>query len=339
MAAIAVVSIISALVTVAYATDQSGTPAVTVCGLLANPKNYVGHRVRLQATLAANEEFWAFTYDSCQPKPEEVGGKHPLIQPSFANVPRVLNSSFGKKLNKILRRKHQARVTIVGVFDDPGTFFGHQLCCRYRFDVSDVVAVEQVREKSQNIIPTWRNGSREKMCGVGTYHDALDLAFKNANLGPGDILVTVQVLPSFQNEYALVLKRVDSEIALMRVTFQHQLWTRLGPPLATPNTRQRCLELAMSAKSEAIKLPVSAEETEQMWKTFINTSLDTDSCPRRHKTCANFKDGTDFVIETRGVPPLVLFDIAGIKGIKSENSALLDWVYALVQTAKNARPN
>jgi hypothetical protein len=35
-------------------------------------------------------------------------------------------------------------VTLIGVFVDPGHYFGHQLCCRYRFDVSKLVSVEKV---------------------------------------------------------------------------------------------------------------------------------------------------------------------------------------------------
>src|SRR5215467_1010899 len=95
--------------------------------------------------------------------------------------------------------------------------------------------------------PSWRNGSQEKMCGLGTYHDALDLAFKNATSGLGESLVTVQVLPSFHREYALVLKQVGSEVKLVRVTFHDQLWRYLGPPLAVSNTRQQCLDLAKTA--------------------------------------------------------------------------------------------
>jgi hypothetical protein len=111
----------------------------SVCELLAHAKNYSGQTVTLDATLAANEEFSAFTTDACKPRPTE------LIQPSFSESHYDSNSQISKKLNKILRKKHQARVTVVGVFIDPGHFFGHQSCCRYRLDVLELVSVEQVR--------------------------------------------------------------------------------------------------------------------------------------------------------------------------------------------------
>jgi hypothetical protein len=80
--------------------------------------------------------------------------------------------------------------------------------------------------------PVWRNGAQEKMCGLGTYYDSLDLAFKNATQDEGETLVTVQVLPSFHREYALVLKRVGQKVTLLHATLEKELWTQLGPPLS-----------------------------------------------------------------------------------------------------------
>jgi hypothetical protein len=52
-----------------------------------------------------------------------------------------------KKLNRLLKKKSQARVSLTGVLIDPGQYFGHQLCCRYRFEVSKILSVEPVVEK------------------------------------------------------------------------------------------------------------------------------------------------------------------------------------------------
>jgi len=191
---------------------------------------------------------------------------------------------------------------------------------------------------TQSNTPAWRNGSQEKMCGVGTYHDSLDLAFKNATSGSGENLVTVQVLPSFENEYALVLKHVGSDIKLVRATFHEQLWNYLGPPLALPRTRQQCLELAKTAKVDTVELSARADDTKELWASFRNTNLDTDTCPRRHGQCAHILDGTDFVIQTSDGHSQRITEVAGMKGIRSENPALLEWVHALLQTAKNSQP-
>ena len=44
-------------------------------------------------------------------------------------------------------------------------------------------------------------------------------------------------------------------------------------------------------------------------------------------------DGTDYVVQTNDGRSLRIKEIGNLKGIKSENAALLDWVRALIQTA------
>lgn len=145
IAAVVMATWVSALGHRQAAAQDKGSVVLSVCDLLANAKNYAGKIVTLNATLAANEEFSAFTYDSCQPTPTELDGKHPLIQPSFDKTHYAFKAPVNKKLSKILKKKNQARVTVVGVFIDPGHYFGHQLCCRYQLDVSELISVEQVR--------------------------------------------------------------------------------------------------------------------------------------------------------------------------------------------------
>jgi hypothetical protein len=182
------------------------------------------------------------------------------------------------------------------------------------------------------------SGSQEKMCGLGTYQDSLDLAFKNATSGTGETLVTVQVLPSFEREYALVLKRVGAQVKLLRASFQDQLWHQLGP-LRLPRTRQQCLEMALAAKVDTVELSVPPDTMMQLWTKFSNINLDTDTCPRQKGgACAVFTDGTGFVVQTNHGRLLRLTDIGDLKGIRSENTALLDWVYALLRTTKTSQP-
>src|SRR5438270_12620106 len=167
----------------------------------------------------------------------------------------------------------------------------------------------------------WKSGAQEKMCGLGTYHDSLDLAFKNATAGDGETLVTVQVLPSFHREYAIVLKRVGPEVKLLRATLERQLWTQLGP-LQAPNTRQQCLDLAFAAKVDTVELPASAATARQSWTAFRALNLDTDTCARRGKQCAVLLDGTTYIVQTNDGRSLQIAEIGNLKGIKSENAAL-----------------
>jgi hypothetical protein len=190
---------------------------------------------------------------------------------------------------------------------------------------------------AQSNTPVWRNGAQERKCGLGTYQDSLDLAFNKATLGGGEILVTVQVLPTFQREYALTLKRVGPEIKLLRATFDKQLWTQLGPPLTDNKTRQQCLDLALAAKVDTVNLSAGTDTTAHSWSAFSNINLETDTCPRRGKQCAFLGDGTDYVVQTNDGRSLRIKEIGNLKGIKSENAALLDWVRALIQTADSSQ--
>lgn len=128
-------------------TQGKGTETLTVCKLLANTQSYAGQTVMLNATFVANFEFSALTDASCQPTPTEVDGTHPLIQPRFDASTYDPKSLLAKKLNRLLKKESQARVSLIGVFIDPGHYFGHQLCCRYRLDISKLLSVEPVVEK------------------------------------------------------------------------------------------------------------------------------------------------------------------------------------------------
>jgi hypothetical protein len=203
-----------------------------------------------------------------------------------------------------------------------------ELCAILLLVVPKVVA--------QSNTPAWKNGAQEKMCGLGTYHDSLDLAFKNATAAEGETLVTVQVLPSFRPEYALALKQVGPEVKLMRATFEKQLWTQLGP-LHAPNTRQQCLDLALAAKVDTVELPARADTTAQSWKAFSELNLDSDTCARRGKQCAFLLDGTIYIVQTKDGRSLRIAEIGNLKRVKSENAALLDWVRTLLQMGNNSQ--
>jgi hypothetical protein len=191
---------------------------------------------------------------------------------------------------------------------------------------------------AQSNTPVWRNGAQETKCGLGTYQDSLDLAFKNATMGAGETLVTVQVLSCRrQREYALVLMRVGSEVKLLRARFDKQLWTQLGPPLTDNKTRQQCLDLAVAAKVDTEELPAHPDATAQSWTAFSNLNLETANCPRHGKQCAMFYDGTYYIVRTNDGRSLRITEIGNLKRIKSENAALLDWVRALIQMANSSQ--
>lgn len=57
-------------------------------------------------------------------------------------------SPIGKRLAKLLKKAQQAEVTVVGVFNDPGDFIGHQNCCRYELEVQQILAVGETKAAS-----------------------------------------------------------------------------------------------------------------------------------------------------------------------------------------------
>ncbi len=184
---------------------------------------------------------------------------------------------------------------------------------------------------------TAASGATEVMCGLKTYQDSLTLAFQNAAGTDGETLVTVQVLPSFQREYAVILKRTPPGIKLLRATLRSQLWTQHGPPLHIPRTRQECLEIARAAEVDTVAIPASAEQVDSLWATFTSTSLQTDSCARRKGKCEYFQDGTDYVIQPADGRSIRVSEVAGTKDVVSENPALLDWMHSMLQVLRESQ--
>lgn len=193
-----------------------------------------------------------------------------------------------------------------------------------------VIPLIAAQTKQANPSPT------EKMCGLQSYHDSLDLAFQQAVAGHGETLVTLQVLGSFQREYALVVKQEGSELKLFRVTFRDQLWRQLGPPLRVTKTRQQCLDQAKKAEMETAIIRASREQMKSLWSQFGTTSLESDSCPRRHGQCTFPMDGTSYVIQTASGQSIRLTEIGRDNDVRSENPALLRWVHAALQVVRDS---
>jgi len=176
------------------------------------------------------------------------------------------------------------------------------------------------------------DNSAEAMCGINTYYDSLSLAFQNAVNGYGETLVMLQVLPSFQREYAVAVKRTSSGISLYRADFQKQLWQQLGPPLHVSRTRQQCLEIARSAQIDTVLIPAPIEQGNKLWETFSKINLQMHPC----KKCALAQDGTQYIVQ-RPSASVRLQEVAGTRGLKSENTQLLDWVHSMLQVVRQAQ--
>jgi hypothetical protein len=120
-------------------------PTVTLCDLQGHPSEYGSKPVKVKATLSSGMEFSIFTDDACQPPPEKTN----LVLATYSSNYQF-KSANGQKLSKLLNKKRQALVTIVGVFNDPGHRIGHQNCCRYDLQVQRLLSVEEIK-RSPNI--------------------------------------------------------------------------------------------------------------------------------------------------------------------------------------------
>jgi hypothetical protein len=176
-----------------------------------------------------------------------------------------------------------------------------------------------------------RNAKSEEMCGLRTYEDSLTLIFQNAASTDGEVLVTLQVLPSLEREYALIIKRTSSGIGIFRATLRKQLWTQLGPPLHISRTRQQCLDIAKAAESDTVPIPVSAEQANSLWEMFRRTKLEihsTGAFGRKHMLP---QDSTQYVVQSADGRSVRLTEV--VRTELSENPALLDWVHSVLKVA------
>jgi hypothetical protein len=121
---------------------------VSLCTLVAQPNKYAGKTVLVRATLVGGMEFQILKDDSCPAVANPSSGKSDLVEASFSRDHYNFHTEAHKKLTRLLKKKQLARVTIVGIFTDPGKYVGHQLCCRYELDIWKVLSVEDVSKST-----------------------------------------------------------------------------------------------------------------------------------------------------------------------------------------------
>jgi hypothetical protein len=174
------------------------------------------------------------------------------------------------------------------------------------------------------------SGTASPRCTHKDYQQLLNVSFTQATAAD-DTLLVVQVLPSFQPEYAYVFKRSNTGMYVVRARFVKQLWSQLAFFISPPKTKEQCLEQAKSAAIDT-SVVLTGNAAEQMWSAFRQIDLTTDSCPRfGNGRCAEFEDGTDYVIQSPSHPTIRLREIRGMGKVKSENPILLEWIHALVR--------
>lgn len=111
--------------------------SLTLCRLIEGAADYDGKTVVVSARLLANIEEQLLFDDECGPQPPTGDG---LVAVNFAQRYNV-HSRLNRRLERLLSQTNKVHVVMRGKFEDPGHHVGHLNCCRYRFVVEELVAI------------------------------------------------------------------------------------------------------------------------------------------------------------------------------------------------------
>ena len=135
------------------ATETSTVEIIDFCELIAHAGEYDGKTLTVRAVYAAGMEGGIFFGDKCQ---RSETGDSQTAQAVFADDVDWRRLRLYKKLRALVSKNNlgEAEVTMTGEFTDgKARVFGHQMCCRYRLRVTQLLSVEKVELNSFN-----RNG-------------------------------------------------------------------------------------------------------------------------------------------------------------------------------------
>lgn len=171
------------------------------------------------------------------------------------------------------------------------------------------------------------------MCWVDSFYSGLDLAFKQA-AAPGETLAIVEVLPAFWDRYTLVLQRRTTGLVVLRMELKRDDWS--APMLSDPKpTALECFARAKSVRVHVKTLRIPEDRADALSNSLQSLDLGVDHCARGvNGQCAYLLDGRAFYVQVAEHTPISLTDVKRLRGYASENPALSDWVYRLLEEAK-----
>ena len=184
----------------------------------------------------------------------------------------------------------------------------------------------------------YRVVAQQSNCNVDTYHKTLDVVFRQAT--KGERVVTVQVLPSFKVEWAIVFDTTPDGLVVSRISFRKQLWSQLfcGPGAVTTTASQR-IELAEAAE-ERTPVPLPRESAQRFIDDLAKIDFSTDRCPRdKDGSCFDMLDGVRYVVQLGDGRSARLTNVTALTGARSENPALSNWVTELLQESSPPIPS
>jgi hypothetical protein len=172
-------------------------------------------------------------------------------------------------------------------------------------------------------------------CGIG-YGAGLNAALWQA-AGPSETIAIIEVLPALSpNRYALALQREHTTTRVVRME-----WPQVDDPFIAPwnkSTALGCFSEAASFQVKVRTLNIPQDKADELAKALDGIDLRSDRCPRNAEgECARFTDGRSFHVEVPGNAPINIFDLRREKGYVSENPQLSEWIYKLLDEAKQEK--
>jgi hypothetical protein len=135
------VIIVLAVVLMACATGQTGAEPMSVnyCDVVASPADYNGKVLSVEVILSPSEHVLSLYGEVCVPKEGYNVTTQAILPGSWESMRN------GKKLRAILKHGREAKVKLVGTFENSGERYGVG-ATRFRFSISQVNSVSRWRE-------------------------------------------------------------------------------------------------------------------------------------------------------------------------------------------------
>jgi hypothetical protein len=175
-------------------------------------------------------------------------------------------------------------------------------------------------------------------CSVDNYERAVTESFsegENSVPRGSERMVTVHDLPSLGPENVLAIEKTPDGLAVSRLAFRESLWRRLAL-FKKFHTPSQCIAAAKLMQVDRTPLNISPEEVQRFLNDLHKINyLETKSCPLDSTgNCAGYAAGAFYIVLFNDGLSLRLTDVRRLKEMRSENPALLNWVYEFLQYVK-----
>jgi len=110
------------------------------CQMVKTPEAYDGKTIAFPVIYATSEEGSIVFGEHCKKSnPEED-----IIAQSTFSATYKHDSPLDKKLERVLRKRGRAKITLLAKFIDGKTrVFGHMNCCRYKVEIQQILDVQE----------------------------------------------------------------------------------------------------------------------------------------------------------------------------------------------------